>query len=297
MSVERIEKIRSQVEFYFSDANFRVDRFLREQSVQHKGVVPIETVVSFKRLRDLEASVCDVKEALKDSKVARVEGEGIKKIETEEYLSYVMDKDISRRVMHISGFDERSSLEDIRDMLGPYMTPVLIRMRRDKSKKFSGSAFVELKCVEEVEKAISCEIPVRAPCDENSEAQAKKHQGEERYLVIKRKEEYLKEKERESVARKEREALEAIEKEFVPRLFRYECKEDLDIGSIRKMVGNTAFVDTQRKVIRMKHVEDFKEKRFEKDGKEIVVFKMSDSEGQEYCKNVKIAPKKKCGKK
>ncbi|AFM98960.1 hypothetical protein EHEL_090650 [Encephalitozoon hellem ATCC 50504] len=290
MASEKLEKIKSQVEFYFSDANFRVDKFLREQSLVNDGYVPIETIISFNRLRSLEATVDDVKEALKESKVVELKDGMIKKIETEEYLSYVMEKDISKRVIYIDGFPKDMSLEDVKDTLSPHIVPVLIRMRKDKGKSFSGSIFAEMKSEEEAQRALSEKIPAKKRDDD--EEKAKKQKSEEKYLVIMTKEEYLKEKEKMSAEKKEKEAREALEKEFVPRLFRYESDNDLDIKEIKSLVKNTAFVDTKEKVVRMKHVEDFKEKRFEEDGRSLTLIKMEESEALEYCKNIKTTSKR-----
>ncbi|AFN83724.1 small RNA-binding pol III transcript stabilizing-like protein [Encephalitozoon romaleae SJ-2008] len=290
MASEKLEKIRSQVEFYFSDANFRVDKFLREQSLVNDGYIPIKTIVSFNRLRSLEATVEDVKEALKDSKVVEVKDEMVKKIETEEYLSYVMEKDISKRVIYIDGFPKDMMLEDVKDTLSPFITPVLIRMRRDKGKNFSGSIFAEMKSEEEAQKALSEKIPAKKQSDD--EEKAKKQKSEEKYLVIMTKEEYLKEKEKMSAEKKEKEAREALEKEFVPKLFRYESDSDLDIKAVKSLVKNSAFVDTKEKVVRMKHAEDFKEKKFENEGRSLTLIKMEEGEALEYCKNIKVTPKK-----
>lgn len=290
MSADKLEKIKSQVEFYFGDANFRVDKFLREQSLVNDGYIPIKTIVSFNKLRDLEATVEDVLEAVKDSKVVEVKDEMVKKVETDEYLSYIADKDISKRVVYIDGFNTSSTLEDIKEMLSPHMEVLLIRMRRDRGKGFSGSVFAELKSVEDAEKAILEKIPAKKPLDEDEE-KAKKQKSEEKYLVIMRKDDYLKEKDKISGEKKEKQAREALEKEFVPRLFRYQCEEDLDIKTIKKLVKNCAFVDTKQKVVRMKHAEDFSEKKFEEDGKALTLLKMEENEAVEYCKGIKIAPK------
>ncbi|ADM12193.1 small RNA-binding pol III transcript stabilizing-like protein [Encephalitozoon intestinalis ATCC 50506] len=289
MPVEKLEKIKSQVEFYFSDANFRVDKFLREQSLVNDGYIPIKTIVSFNKLRNLEATVEDVKKALEDSKVVELKDDMIKKVETEEYLSYVMEKDINKRVVYIDGFEKDATLEDIKEILSPHIIPVLIRMRRDKGKNFSGSVFAELKSEEEAQKALEEKIPVKKQAED--EERSKKQKSEEKYLLIMAKDEYLKEKEKISGEKKEIEARKALEKEFVPKLFKYECSEDLDIKTVKSLVKNTAFVDTKQKVIRMKHAEDFKEKKFEEEGKSLTLVKMEEDEALEYCKSIKIAPK------
>ena len=51
-SVALLQHLRSQVEFYFSEANLVSDFFLRQQ-MDKKGFVALETLLSFKRLRAL----------------------------------------------------------------------------------------------------------------------------------------------------------------------------------------------------------------------------------------------------
>lgn len=286
MTTERLQKIKSQVEFYFGDANYRRDAFLKDQALRNEGFVPIEMVASFSRLRDLDATVDDVKQAMSDSKVVELNDDGIKKIMTEEYLSYIKDKDPLNRSVCISGIDKNCTLDDIKEMLAPYMAPVLIRMRRDEAKKFIGSVFVELKCEEDVERVLKEKIPTSGPCSDEDEKPAKRLKGNEEYLTIKKMEKKdvpMKKKDR-SVKKKKKNR-EAMEKEFVPRLFKYESKDDLDIGTIKKMVKNAKFVDKSRNVIRMEFIEEFTEKKFEQEGKEIVLTKMEEKEALEYCRD------------
>ncbi|KAM0672671.1 hypothetical protein CWI42_100130 [Ordospora colligata] len=288
----RLEKIKAQVEFYFSDANFRVDKFLREQAMANEGYVNIATIASFNRLRNLNATVEEIKQSLEGSKIVELNDDKIKKIETEEYLSYVADECIEKRMVYAEGFDKESSLEDIEEILSEYVEPALIRMRRDKEKVFTGSVFVELKSEADAEKLIGVKVRIRTKKENpEDEENAKKQKSEEKYLNIMKKEEYMKEKAKMSAEKKEQIAREALEKDFVPRLFRYESSEELDVKAIRKIVKNTAFIDVSEKVIRMKYIEEFKEKKFEEEGKEVTLFKMDEDKALEYCKKIKIAPK------
>ncbi|KAH9410802.1 la domain-containing protein [Ordospora pajunii] len=288
----RLEKIKAQVEFYFSDANFRVDKFLREQAMASEGYVSIATIASFNRLRNLNATVEEIKQSLEGSNVVELKDDKVKKIETEEYLSYVADGCIEKRVVYAEGFDKESSLEDIEQILSEHVEPALIRMRRDKEKVFNGSVFVELKSEADAEKLVRAKILVGGKAENGDDEECvKKQKSEEKYLNIIKKEDYMKEKARMTAEKKEQVAREALEKDFVPRLFKYESSEELDVKAIRKIVKNTAFIDVNEKVIRMKYIEEFKEKKFEEEGKEVTLIKMDEDKALEYCKKIKIVPK------
>lgn len=53
-SADLLAKIKKQVEFYFSDSNFRKDKFLREKAnADPDGFVPITVLLTFNRLKSL----------------------------------------------------------------------------------------------------------------------------------------------------------------------------------------------------------------------------------------------------
>jgi lupus La protein len=290
MSKDKLEKIRSQVEFYFSDANFRVDKFLKEQAALSDGYVSIETVTTFKRMRDLGATVGDVKEAVKDSTIVELKDDMIRKVVTEEYLRYVSEESVEDRFVCIEGFDKDATLEDIRDTITPHMRPLLIRMRRDKAKRFVGSVFVELRSAEEAEKALGERIPVQKKGSDESDV-PKKVKAEEKYLRIMKKSEYVKEQAGKAEEKKAVAAREALLRDFVPKLYKYECKEELDIKAIKKIVAKAAFVDAGARVIRMKAALGSDELTLTGEDKEIKLTKMGKEEAEEYCRDIKVAPK------
>ena len=61
------QAILRQVEFYFGDSNFPRDKFLQQQSKLNDGWIPIETIMSFKRMQKY-TNKDEVVEALKLSK-------------------------------------------------------------------------------------------------------------------------------------------------------------------------------------------------------------------------------------
>jgi len=68
-SEELKAKIRQQIEYYFSDSNFRHDKFLRGKAAEDgDGWVQLAIIASFNRLKSLTADIAVVAEAMEDSK-------------------------------------------------------------------------------------------------------------------------------------------------------------------------------------------------------------------------------------
>lgn len=268
-------KIKKQIEFYFSDANFRVDAFLKQQSLINNGYIPIKTILTFKKMRELNATEESVIESIKDSKVVELKDGCLKKIETNEFKSYICCKDIDSKCLYISGIDKNMELEEIENLLKQHMTPLLIRMRREKNKKFSGSIFVELKSEEEVENVLkSDDLP--------------------KNLKFMKKTEFLEKKEELSEDKKIKEAKEALKSDFLNKLFKYESESTFsDIAAIKNIVNDVAFVDLNEKVIRLKFAKDFDDKVYEKDTMKIKLTKLNKSEVEEYCNKIPVNIKKK----
>lgn len=52
---ERLSRIRNQIEYYFGDRNFTRDRYLQEKMTVD-GYVPLEVILNFPRMKQLDAS-------------------------------------------------------------------------------------------------------------------------------------------------------------------------------------------------------------------------------------------------
>ncbi|KAF9762355.1 Lupus La like protein B [Nosema granulosis] len=283
------QKIKKQIEFYFSDANFRVDTFLRQQALLNNGYVPIETILTFKKMKQLGATIESVKEAVEDSKVVECKDDCLKKIETEEFKSYIAQSNYDARSLHISGFGKDSTLEDIENLLSVYMTPKLIRMRKTKNKEFSGSVFVELENEEEVEKACKLEIPTKL----KDEEEAKRTKDEQTMLTIMKKTEYLEKKDELDEDKMTKEAKENLIKDFTDKLYKFEIiGKDVEIHEIKKLISDTAFVDKERLVVRLKFKREFSEKESKNEETTIKLTKMNEEEVKEYCENIRVKSKK-----
>ncbi|KAI9816228.1 MAG: hypothetical protein M1827_001829 [Pycnora praestabilis] len=148
-------EIRKQVEFYFSDSNLPLDRFLHEKvGGSHNNPVSIKVIHSFKRMRHFQPYSAVI-EALKDSTFLDVtEDEAIRRKvpideasygkSTEEGAKVYEDKAMDRSI-YAKGFGEEtpSTQFDIEAFFAPHGPTNAIRLRRAFSKLFKGSVFVE----------------------------------------------------------------------------------------------------------------------------------------------------------
>lgn len=147
--------IKKQVEFYFSDSNFRKDTFLKAAAAEDKdGFVPISVLLTFNKLKNLTTDVAKVAEALKDSEVVVVSEDG----ESVRRSTPLDENDTSKqRTLYVKGFpldDNEVTIEAIETQFSEYGKVLMVRLRKDfETKAFRGSAFVEYESADSVKKA------------------------------------------------------------------------------------------------------------------------------------------------
>ena len=145
-----------QVEFYFSDSNLHMDKFLLEKVDGHKNLpVPISIIHSFKRMRHFQPFSAII-DALKSSTVLDVVendscvqrkipmAEDLKDKPIHEVQKVYEDKAMAQSV-YVKGFgDEQPSTQfDIEAFFAPHGPTNSVRLRRHPDKMFKGSVFVE----------------------------------------------------------------------------------------------------------------------------------------------------------
>jgi len=70
---ENMLKLRKQIEYYFGDFNLPQDRFMNKVIQENvDGWFPVETLLKFKKIKALEAGLCEIVESLVDSDVVKV---------------------------------------------------------------------------------------------------------------------------------------------------------------------------------------------------------------------------------
>ncbi|KAJ5082615.1 hypothetical protein N7532_011658 [Penicillium argentinense] len=188
-------QIRKQVEFYFSDSNLPMDKFLfTKVGGSENHPVPLELLHSFKRMRRFQPFSAIV-EALKTSETLELtdDNTAVKrkvplsqdvKVHSQDLQKVYEDKAMARSI-YAKGFcgfgeEEATTQLDIEAFFEPYGPVKSVRLRRSVPDKiFKGSVFVEFES-EEKQKAFLALDP--------------KPKFHDRELLIKSKKEYCDEK-------------------------------------------------------------------------------------------------------
>ncbi|KAF9310811.1 hypothetical protein BGZ91_006994, partial [Linnemannia elongata] len=156
---EEKAKILKQVEFYFSDSNLPVDKFLNELVNKAKdGYVSIAKIASFKRMRDFKDSALIV-EALRESKTLLEVSEDGLKVRRKVPIGPI--DDYHNRSIYAKGFGEETpSLQlELEQYFGALGDVKQVRMRRKNgSNEFKGSVFVEYATLDEANKVGSSKL-------------------------------------------------------------------------------------------------------------------------------------------
>lgn len=150
-----LQDVKKQVEFYFSDAAFRRDNFLKAAVANDpQGFVPIATLLTFNKLKQLTTDAKVVAEALKDSETIVVSEDNLK-LKRVEPLPEVDDS--SLRTLYVKGYPRDESevtIDTIREQFSVYGPINYVKLRRETgSHTFKGSCFIEFSKEEDMQKA------------------------------------------------------------------------------------------------------------------------------------------------
>lgn len=174
-------QIKRQVEFYFSDSNYRKDTFLRAAAESDaEGFVPITVLLTFNKLKSLTTSVAEVAEAIADSD-ALVLNAAKDKVKRSVPLP---DVDTSaERTLYVKGYptdDADVTIESITEYFSAFGKVNMVKLRKTLEKTFKGSVLVEFGSVAEMEAALKATheyngkpfVQVSTFADWNNERQA-----------------------------------------------------------------------------------------------------------------------------
>ncbi|KAG2732550.1 hypothetical protein G9P44_004967 [Scheffersomyces stipitis] len=154
------EKVRKQVEFYFSDSNLQTDKFLWKIYEANDGWVELKTILTFGRMRQYRPEE-KVIAALKESEklVLSANEESIRRKDPVKDFNEVKNTR-KRNTVHIEGFPTEAEQEDLENWFNTKIAPNLPKesgfnsLRRIKSrvkKEFFGVVDIELKSQEDAE--------------------------------------------------------------------------------------------------------------------------------------------------
>ncbi|RLV83482.1 hypothetical protein JA9_004788 [Meyerozyma sp. JA9] len=154
------DKVRKQVEFYFSDSNLQTDKFLWRIYEANDGWVELKTILTFGRMRQYrpEDKVIDALKA-SDKLVLSSNNDMIRRKDPLKDFNEL--KNTRRRnSVHIEGFPKDATQEDLEEWFSTKIVPQLpvekalcsIRRHRTKAgREFLGIADVEFKTQEDAE--------------------------------------------------------------------------------------------------------------------------------------------------
>lgn len=161
------EKVKHQVEFYFSDSNLQTDRFLWRIYEANDGWVELKTILTFGRMRQYRPEE-KVIAALKtsDKLVFSANDEMIRrKAPLKDYNEL---KNIRRRnSVHIEGFPTALTQEEVENWFNTKILPQLPkeksvcsirRLRNRSTKEFFGVVDVEFRTLEDSEFFLKLDI-------------------------------------------------------------------------------------------------------------------------------------------
>ena len=136
------EKLRNQVEFYFSDSNLPRDKFLRARvDADPEGYVDLQLIVTFKRMKQLNATAEKVAAALAGSELVEVSPDG-QRVRRKKPLP--LDDTSKERSIYVKGFKPGESpaaeppIEDVMAVFEPFGKVLSVRMRRRKVHRRPG---------------------------------------------------------------------------------------------------------------------------------------------------------------
>ncbi|KAI1964176.1 hypothetical protein LOZ58_002039 [Ophidiomyces ophidiicola] len=150
------EEIRKQVEFYFSDSNLPMDKFLLGKvGGSENRAVELSLLHSFKRMRRFQPFSAIV-DALKESETLELTDDNTsirRKVplpdtvteNTNSSTARVFEDKALHRSIYVKGFgtEEPSTQFDIEAFFAPFGPTNAVRLRRTDEKIFKGSVFVE----------------------------------------------------------------------------------------------------------------------------------------------------------
>jgi len=146
------DKIRKQVEFYFSDSNYPRDKFLRAQaSLDEEGYVPLSVISTFTRIKNLTTDLNLIAAALKTSEVVQVNTDGTK---VRRNTPLPQEDLSSKKSIYAKGFPVGTTIDDITAAFDPKFKVACVRIRKTLDKKPKESAFIEFSTVDEAKAAV-----------------------------------------------------------------------------------------------------------------------------------------------
>ena len=144
LSAEVSLKLRTQIEFYFCDANFRRDKFLRAKAGEDAdGFVGLDVIATFNRVKTITTDPVALAAALEDSEPLELSEDRLA-VRRGKPLPETDDSE-ARSVVAKAPFPAGATLEQLQAWASTYgvVARLVMRRSRTKEKAFRGSVIIE----------------------------------------------------------------------------------------------------------------------------------------------------------
>merc|ERR1712228_134756 len=155
------KKILREAEFYFSNSNLSIDKYLKKLSDSDDGWVSIATVASFERMKTFNKKT--ILSALRKSKeFLEVSADGMN---VRRRLPLPKDN-LNKSTIYAGQFPHSSTAKSVAEFFEEHMNPehsiCCVRLRRfrkgEKHQGFKGSVFVEFSSEQEAERIVKLNL-------------------------------------------------------------------------------------------------------------------------------------------
>ncbi|KAF7456137.1 La domain-containing protein [Cryptosporidium felis] len=154
----RLDKIRQQVEFYFSDSNIRHDKYLRSKLMEFKFNdfgLPVSLISSFNRMVQLNATVQDIITSISSSKKLFVNFE-TQTIHRNKPINLDSCSVIPHeRMLFIKRIPKNWDHNNLRALIGTFGNVLVVKLPKiNKSNVRRHYGFVEMETAKQATEAI-----------------------------------------------------------------------------------------------------------------------------------------------
>ncbi|XP_049534360.1 la-related protein 7 [Anopheles darlingi] len=143
--------IRSQMEFYFSDANLSKDRYM-SVLLREDPFIPLQEFLKFNKIKALASNVEEIATALKNSDLLTLSDDNQKVRRTKEFVERENSEDCT---LYVESLPPKADLDWVRNVFSSYGKVAYVSLPRFKfSKKIKEFGFVEFEEEASVSKAL-----------------------------------------------------------------------------------------------------------------------------------------------
>ncbi|XP_065307976.1 la-related protein 7 [Dermacentor albipictus] len=146
------KSIRDQMEFYFSDANLRKDRYMNELVMKDdEGYVDLEVFLTFHKIRSLTSDVKDIAGAIAASELLQMDEEHMR---VRRCADLTAKTDVDECTLYVERLPLHADHAWLKGVFSRYGRVVYVSLPRYRhNNRIKGFAFIEFAAPEDVDRA------------------------------------------------------------------------------------------------------------------------------------------------